>query len=83
MALPLRFEYNVIEGFRRKRPEAELKDVVDYSRERRAKLILWSRRAQVQEPRKLVEVEHLAFAAIDSLSVDPRPGGGFVAMLGS
>ncbi len=55
LASQLGFEYNVIEGFWRNWSEAQLKDVVDYSRERGVKLIVWSSRAQVQEPQKLRE----------------------------
>ena len=55
LASQLGFEYNVMEGFWRNWSEAELKDVVDYSRQRGVKVILWSSRAQVQDPPKLKE----------------------------
>jgi alpha-glucosidase len=55
LASQLGFEYNVIEGFWRNWGEAQLKDLVDYSRERGVKLIIWSSRISVQEPRKLEE----------------------------
>ncbi|MGA2118472.1 MAG: glycoside hydrolase family 97 catalytic domain-containing protein [Bryobacteraceae bacterium] len=55
LAAQLGFEYNVIEGFWRNWPEAQLKDLADYSRQRGVKLILWSSRAQVQDPQKLQE----------------------------
>ena len=53
LAQQLGFEYNVMEGFWRSWPEAQLKEVVDYSRERGVKTILWSSRAQVQDPQRL------------------------------
>lgn len=53
LASELGFEYNVMENFWRNWSEAQLKDVVDYSRERGVKVIVWSSRAQVQEPEKL------------------------------
>jgi alpha-glucosidase len=55
LAQQLGFEYNVMEGFWRNWSEAQLKEVVDYSRQRGVKTILWSSRAQVQDPQKLKE----------------------------
>jgi alpha-glucosidase len=55
LASQLGFEYNVIEGFWRNWPEAQLKELVDYSRERGVKLIVWSSRISVQDPQKLKE----------------------------
>jgi len=43
----------VMEGFWRNWPEAQLKEVVDYSRARGVKVIIWSSRAEVQDPQKL------------------------------
>jgi alpha-glucosidase len=51
----LGFEYNVVEGFWRNWTEAQLKELVDYSRERGVKLFIWSSRAEVQDPKKLQE----------------------------
>ena len=53
LAQQLGFEYDVMEGFWRNWTEAQLKDVVDYSRARGVKIIIWSSRAQVQDPQKL------------------------------
>ena len=55
LASQLGFEYNVMEGFWRNWPEAQLKDIVDYSRGRGVKTIIWSSRISVQEPQKLKE----------------------------
>ena len=55
LASELGFEYNVLENFWRNWTDAQLKEVVDYSRERGVRLILWSSRAQVQAPKKLRE----------------------------
>jgi len=40
-------------GFWRNWPEAQLKELVDYSRERGVKLIIWSSRISVQDPLEL------------------------------
>jgi alpha-glucosidase len=53
LASQLGFEYNVIEGFWRNWPEAQLKELADYSRERGVKLIIWSSRISVQDPQEL------------------------------
>lgn len=53
LAQELGFEYNVMEGFWRNWTEEELKEVVDYSRARGVKVIVWSSRADVQDPQKL------------------------------
>ena len=53
LASQLGFEFNVMEGFWRNWPEAQLKDIVDYSRQRGVKVIIWSSRISVQEPQKL------------------------------
>jgi alpha-glucosidase len=55
LAAGMGFEYNVMEGFWRNWTEAQLKDVVDYSRARGVKVIVWSSRASVQDPQKLKE----------------------------
>ncbi|MGA3095434.1 MAG: glycoside hydrolase family 97 catalytic domain-containing protein, partial [Bryobacteraceae bacterium] len=55
LAGELGFEYNVMEGFWRNWTEAQLKEVVDYSRARGVGVIIWSSRAQVQDPQKLKE----------------------------
>jgi alpha-glucosidase len=55
LASQLGFEYNVMEGFWRSWPEAQLKEVVDYSRERGVKVLVWSSRASVQDPKNLGE----------------------------
>ncbi len=45
LAGELGFEYNLLEGFWAKWPESELKSLVDYSRERGVKIIVWRSRA--------------------------------------
>ncbi len=49
----LGFEYIVMENFWRSWSEAQLKDVVDYSRERGVKLFVWSIRSMLQDPKAL------------------------------
>jgi alpha-glucosidase len=53
LAGELGFEYNVLENFWRSWPEAKLKELVDYGRQRGVKIIIWSSRASVQDPAAL------------------------------
>ena len=48
----LGFEYNVLEGFWSRWPEAQLKEVVDYSRERGIGIIVWKHSDQLRTPEK-------------------------------
>jgi len=50
LAAELGFEYNLLEGFWSKWTEAELRDVVDYSRQRGVGLILWKHSNQLRTP---------------------------------
>jgi alpha-glucosidase len=50
MAGELGFEYHVIEGFWSRWPDEQLKELVDYSRERGVGLILWKHSRQLRTP---------------------------------
>ena len=52
LAAELGFEYNVIEGFWQKWSESELKDLVDYSRERGVGIILWKHSRDLRDTAK-------------------------------
>lgn len=54
LAQQLGFEYIVVEGTWSGWPEAQLKEFVDYSRERGVRVLIWSSRASLQDP-KIVE----------------------------
>lgn len=58
LAQQLGFEYIVVEGTWRSWPEPQLKEFVDYARERGVRVLIWSSRASLQDP-KVVE-EHFA-----------------------
>jgi alpha-glucosidase len=55
LAGELGFEYNLLEGFWSKWPESQLKDLVDYSRERGVKIILWKSRGELGNVKSLRE----------------------------
>jgi alpha-glucosidase len=50
LAHELTYEFNVMEGFWSRWPEAQLKEVVDYSRERGVGVILWKNSNQLRTP---------------------------------
>jgi alpha-glucosidase len=52
LASDLGFEYNVVEGFWSKWPEAELKEFIDYSRERGIDIVLWKHSRDLRDPAK-------------------------------
>jgi alpha-glucosidase len=62
----LGFEYNVIEGFWAKWSEEQLKELVDYSRQRGVGIVLWKHSRDLRDPasrRKFFEMAHRAGAA--------------------
>jgi alpha-glucosidase len=50
LAGELGFEYNVIEGFWQKWSFEELKGLVDYSRERKVRVVLWKHSKDIRDP---------------------------------
>lgn len=50
MAAALGFEYNLLEGFWSSWPESTLKDLVDYSRERGVRIVVWRNSNQLRTP---------------------------------
>ncbi len=50
LAGELGFEYNLIEGFWQKWTEQQLRELVEYSRERRVGVILWKHSREIREP---------------------------------
>ena len=59
LASELGFEYNLLEGFWAKWPENELKDLVDYSRERGVKIIVWRSRAALGSEKSIRDMFEL------------------------
>jgi alpha-glucosidase len=55
MAGELGFEYHVIEGFWSRWPDEQLKELVDYSRQRGVGLILWKHSRQLRTPEEREE----------------------------
>jgi alpha-glucosidase len=56
LAGELGFEYNLLENFWSKWPESQLKELVDYSRQRGVGIFLWKFRADIQDPQRLREL---------------------------
>jgi alpha-glucosidase len=52
LASELGFEYNLLEGFWAKWPESQLKELVDYSRQRGVGIILWRHSNAPREPQR-------------------------------
>ncbi len=52
LAAELGFEYNLLEGFWSRWPEAQLKELADYSRERGVGLIIWRHSNQLRTPER-------------------------------
>jgi alpha-glucosidase len=52
LAADLGFEYHVVEGFWQRWPETDLKDLVDYSRQRGVGIILWKHSRDLRDPEK-------------------------------
>lgn len=59
LAGELGFEYNLLEGFWAKWPENQLKELVDYSRERGVKIIVWRSRAALGNEKSIREMFEL------------------------
>jgi len=53
LAHELGFEYNVLEGFWSRWPEAQVKELADYSREQGVKILIWTSRKNIQDPEKM------------------------------
>ena len=53
LAGELGFEYNLLEGFWAKWPESQLKELVDYSRERGVKIIVWRSRSALGDEKSI------------------------------
>jgi alpha-glucosidase len=53
LAGELGFEYNILEGFWSRWPEAQLKELADYSRQRGVKILIWTSRKNIQDPAKM------------------------------
>jgi alpha-glucosidase len=53
LAKELGFEYNVLEGFWSRWPEADVKALADYSREHGVKILLWTSRRNLSDPEKI------------------------------
>jgi alpha-glucosidase len=49
----LGFEYNLLEGFWSSWPEAQLKELVDYSRPLGVRIMIWTSRKNIQDPQKM------------------------------
>jgi len=56
LAQQMGFEYNILEGFWKNWPESQLKEVVDYSRERGVKILLWTYSADFEDPKYLQDI---------------------------
>ncbi len=56
LAAELGFEYNLLEGFWAKWPESDLKELVDYSRQRGVGIILWRSRAALGDEKRTREM---------------------------
>ncbi len=55
LAGELGFEYSVLEGFWARWPESDLKELVDYSRERGIRILIWKRSAELRDPKVMRE----------------------------
>jgi len=53
LAKELGFEYNVLEGFWSRWPEADVKALADYSREQGVRILLWTSRRNLSDPEKI------------------------------
>jgi alpha-glucosidase len=55
----LGYEYNVLEGFWSRWTEAQIRELVDYSRERGVGILLWKHRRELSSHEKVVELAEL------------------------
>jgi alpha-glucosidase len=56
LAAELGFEYNLLEGFWAKWPESQLKELVDYSRQRGVGIIIWRSRSALSDEKRIREL---------------------------
>jgi len=71
LAGQLGFEYNLLEGFWSKWSESQLKDLVDYSRERGVGIIVWRSRAALGNEKSIRETfELLRRAGVVGVKID-------------
>ena len=59
LAGALGFEYNLLEGFWAKWPESQLKELVDYSRERGVGIIVWRSRSSLENEKSIRDMFEL------------------------
>jgi alpha-glucosidase len=59
LAQQMGFEYNILEGFWKNWPEAQLKQVVDYSRERGVRCLLWTYSADFEDPKYVEDLVNM------------------------
>jgi alpha-glucosidase len=55
LAGELGFEYNLLEGFWSKWPESQLKELVDYSRQRGVRIVIWKHSNSLRDPKSIRE----------------------------
>ena len=71
LAGELGFEYNRLEGFWSKWPESQLKDLVDYWRERGVKIIVWRSRSSLGNEKSIREIfEVLRRTGVAGVKID-------------
>jgi alpha-glucosidase len=70
-AKTLGFEYNLLEGFWSRWPEAQLKDLVDYSRQRGVRIIVWRSRSAFGDEKSIQEMfEVLRRTGVAGVKID-------------
>ncbi len=70
-AKTLGFEYNLLEGFWSRWPEAQLKDLVDYSRQRGVKIIVWRSRSAFRDEKGIRDMfEVLRRTGVAGVKID-------------
>jgi alpha-glucosidase len=71
LAGELGFEYNLLEGFWSKWPESQLKELVDYSRERGVRIIVWRSRAALANEKNIRDLfDLLRRAGVAGVKID-------------
>jgi alpha-glucosidase len=71
LAGQLGFEYNILEGFWRQFSEAQLRELVDYSRQRNVRILVWvGSRSLRDEPRRKQLFQTLHDVGVAGLKVD-------------
>ncbi|HTI10816.1 MAG TPA: glycoside hydrolase family 97 N-terminal domain-containing protein [Puia sp.] len=79
-AAALGFEYNILEGFWTKWTDAQLKDLVDYSRQKGVGIWIWQHSKSLRDPASLQKAE-ATFTAADTIELDLEAGGGYLALI--